>query len=117
LDIVELVMAFEEEFGVEVPDEDAEKLQTVGDVIKYIEEKSSKQQWRDGFIFSPPGWWPVDPALVSYQPTLPHKPWALPSLDLTGLEIKDSGEALLSAEAVEQGWAWVMGYLSESVLA
>ena len=44
LDIVELVRAFEEEFGVEVPDEDAEKLQTVGDVIKYIEEKSSKQQ-------------------------------------------------------------------------
>ena len=44
LDIVELVMAFEEEFSVEVPDEDAEKLQTVGDVIKYIEEKSSKQQ-------------------------------------------------------------------------
>ena len=43
LDIVELVMAFEEEFGVEVSDEDAEKLQTVGDVIKYIEEKSSKQ--------------------------------------------------------------------------
>ena len=43
LDIVELVMAFEEEFGVEVPDEDAEKLQTVGDVIKYIEDKSSKQ--------------------------------------------------------------------------
>src|SRR5262245_5522952 len=39
LDIVELVMAFEEQFGVEVPDEDAEKLQTVGDVIKYIEEK------------------------------------------------------------------------------
>ena len=36
LDIVELVMAFEEEFSVEVPDEDAEKLQTVGDVIKYI---------------------------------------------------------------------------------
>jgi acyl carrier protein len=43
LDIVELVMAFEEEFNVEVPDEDAEKLQTVGDVIKYIEDKSSKQ--------------------------------------------------------------------------
>src|ERR1700742_1070520 len=38
LDTVELVMAFEEEFGVEVPDEDAEKLLTVGDVIKYIEE-------------------------------------------------------------------------------
>ncbi len=42
LDTVELVMAFEEEFGVEVPDEDAEKLQSVGDVIKYIEEKSAK---------------------------------------------------------------------------
>ncbi len=42
LDTVELVMAFEEEFGVEVPDEDAEKLLTVGDVIKYIEEKSQK---------------------------------------------------------------------------
>jgi acyl carrier protein len=42
LDTVELVMAFEEEFSVEVPDEDAEKLQTVGDVIKYIEEKASK---------------------------------------------------------------------------
>ncbi len=42
LDTVELVMAFEEEFGVEVPDEDAEKLQTVGDVIKYIEERSQK---------------------------------------------------------------------------
>jgi acyl carrier protein len=39
LDTVELVMAFEEEFGVEVPDEDAEKLQAVGDVVKYIEEK------------------------------------------------------------------------------
>ena len=42
LDTVELVMAFEEEFGVEVPDEDAEKLQCVGDVIKYIEEKADK---------------------------------------------------------------------------
>ncbi|KAB2644262.1 MAG: acyl carrier protein [Verrucomicrobia bacterium] len=40
LDTVELVMAFEEEFGVEVPDEDAEKLQKVGDVVKYIEEHS-----------------------------------------------------------------------------
>ena len=44
LDTVELVMAFEEEFSVEVPDEDAEKLQTVGDVVKYIEEKSNKQE-------------------------------------------------------------------------
>lgn len=40
LDTVELVMAFEEEFGVEVPDEDAEKLLKVGDVVHYIEEKS-----------------------------------------------------------------------------
>jgi acyl carrier protein len=39
LDTVELVMAFEEEFGVEVPDEDAEKLLTVGDVVKYIEDR------------------------------------------------------------------------------
>ena len=42
LDTVELVMAFEEEFNVEVPDEDAEKLQAVGDVVKYIEEKTAK---------------------------------------------------------------------------
>jgi acyl carrier protein len=39
LDTVELVMALEEEYGVEIPDEDAEKLATVGDAIKYIEEK------------------------------------------------------------------------------
>ncbi|MCX7869534.1 MAG: acyl carrier protein [Terrimicrobiaceae bacterium] len=42
LDTVELVMAFEEHFGVEVPDEDAEKLLKVSDVIKYIEERSQK---------------------------------------------------------------------------
>ena len=41
LDTVELVMALEEEFGVEISDEDAEKIQTVGDVIKYIEEHQS----------------------------------------------------------------------------
>ena len=40
LDTVELVMAFEEEFGMEIPDEDAEKLQTVGDAINYIKEHS-----------------------------------------------------------------------------
>ncbi len=39
LDTVELVMAFEEEFGAEIPDEDAEKLRTVGDVITYLKEK------------------------------------------------------------------------------
>ncbi|HEX6939145.1 MAG TPA: acyl carrier protein [Longimicrobiales bacterium] len=38
LDIVELVMAFEEEFGLEIPDEDAEQLQTVGDAIRYLKE-------------------------------------------------------------------------------
>jgi len=36
LDIVELIMAFEEEFDVEIPDEDAEKIRTVGDAIKYL---------------------------------------------------------------------------------
>lgn len=39
LDTVELVMAFEEEFGAEIPDEDAEKLTSVGAVIKYLSEK------------------------------------------------------------------------------
>ena len=38
LDTVELVMAFEEEFGVEIPDDAAEKITSVGDAIKYIEE-------------------------------------------------------------------------------
>ncbi|MFQ6091922.1 MAG: acyl carrier protein [bacterium] len=38
LDTVELIMAFEEEFGIEIPDEDAEKMSTVGDAIKYLEE-------------------------------------------------------------------------------
>ncbi|MCB1077489.1 MAG: acyl carrier protein [Verrucomicrobiae bacterium] len=37
LDTVELVMAFEEEFSIEVPDEEAEKLTSVGDVVRYIE--------------------------------------------------------------------------------
>ena len=39
LDTVELVMALEEEFGIEIPDEDAEQLQTVGDAIRYLQEK------------------------------------------------------------------------------
>jgi acyl carrier protein len=39
LDIVELVMAMEEEFDIEIPDEDAEKLRTVSDVTKYLEGK------------------------------------------------------------------------------
>lgn len=41
LDTVELVMAFEEEFGVEIPDDAAEKIQTVGDAISFIKEHSA----------------------------------------------------------------------------
>ena len=41
LDIVELVMALEEAFGTEIPDEDAEKLLSVGDVTKFIEDTQS----------------------------------------------------------------------------
>ncbi len=41
LDTVELIMALEEEFNVEIPDEDAEKMTKVGDAIKYIEEKAA----------------------------------------------------------------------------
>ena len=44
LDTVEVVMALEEEFGIEIPDEDAEKITTVGDATKYIEEKISKKE-------------------------------------------------------------------------
>jgi len=39
LDIVELVMAFEEEFDMEIPDEDAEKIRTVEDAVNYIQDK------------------------------------------------------------------------------
>jgi len=40
LDTVELVMAFEEAFGIEIPDEDAEKIQKVKDAVSYIESKA-----------------------------------------------------------------------------
>ena len=40
LDIVELVMAMEETFDVEIPDDDAEKIQTIGDAVKYLKEKT-----------------------------------------------------------------------------
>ena len=40
LDIVELVMAMEEEFGLDIPDQDAEGLKTVGDVLKYLKDKA-----------------------------------------------------------------------------
>lgn len=39
LDVVELIMALEEEFDIEIPDEDAEKIKTVGDAVEYIKEK------------------------------------------------------------------------------
>ena len=42
LDIVELIIALEEEFSAEIPDEEAEKLKTVGDAIKYIEGKQGE---------------------------------------------------------------------------
>ena len=39
LDAVEIIMAIEDEFEIEVPDEEAEKFQNVGDIVKYVEEK------------------------------------------------------------------------------
>ncbi|MDR2616302.1 MAG: acyl carrier protein [Endomicrobium sp.] len=42
LDTVELVMAFEEEFGIEIPDEEAERIQTVGNAIDYIKAHAAK---------------------------------------------------------------------------
>lgn len=42
LDTVELVMAFEEEFSVEIPDDAAEKIQTVGDAVNFIKENASE---------------------------------------------------------------------------
>ena len=42
LDTVELVMAFEKEFDIDIPDEEAEKLRTVGDALKYLDEKTGK---------------------------------------------------------------------------
>lgn len=40
LDLVELIMSLEEEFGVEIPDEDAEKITTVGDALQYLQERA-----------------------------------------------------------------------------
>ena len=42
LDIVELVMEFEKEFNIDIPDEDAEKLRTVGDAMNYLHQKIGK---------------------------------------------------------------------------
>jgi len=43
LDIVELVMALEEEFGMDIPDEDADKLKTVGDAMDYLKQHAAAQ--------------------------------------------------------------------------
>lgn len=43
LDAIELVMSVEEEFGIEIPDEDAEKLFTVGDLVEYLKEKVGEE--------------------------------------------------------------------------
>lgn len=43
LDTVELVMAFEEEFGIDIPDEDAEKMSTVSDAVKYLSENAGNE--------------------------------------------------------------------------
>ncbi len=42
LDTVELIMEFEKEFGIQIPDEDAEKIGTVGDAVSYIEKKKAE---------------------------------------------------------------------------
>lgn len=42
LDVVELVMALEDEFDVDIPEEDAQKIQTVGDAVRYLEEKTGR---------------------------------------------------------------------------
>ena len=47
LDTVELVMAFEEEFGLDIPDEDAEQMRSVGDAIKYLKENG------EGWVLGP----------------------------------------------------------------
>ncbi len=40
LDVVELVMALEEEFGIEVPDDDVEEIRTIGDIVKYVQARA-----------------------------------------------------------------------------
>lgn len=40
LDVVDLVMSLEEEFEIEIPDEDVEHMKTVGDIVKYVEDKT-----------------------------------------------------------------------------
>ena len=42
LDVVDLVMSLEEEFNIEIPDEEVENIKTVGDIVKFIEEKTEE---------------------------------------------------------------------------
>lgn len=42
LDAVEIIMAIEEEYEIEIPDEEAEKFQVIGDIVKYVEEKTEE---------------------------------------------------------------------------
>src|SRR4051812_6112361 len=58
LDTVELVMAFEEEFGCEIPDDAAETILTVGDATKFL-EKNAKSRPRDAVLTKPGGSWPT----------------------------------------------------------
>ena len=44
LDTVELVMAFEEEFGIDIPDEDAEQMRTVGDAVSYLKKNADSEE-------------------------------------------------------------------------
>ena len=67
LDIVELVMAFEEEFDIEIPDDSAEHILTVGDAVNYIQEKLGlSHRAGDGRVMLPPGRRPS--ALCSFWP-------------------------------------------------
>ena len=50
LDTVELVMAFEEEFGIEIPDDAAENIQTFGDAVKFIGEAAQAQAYMNGAL-------------------------------------------------------------------
>ncbi len=50
LDRVELIMEFEEEFGIEIPDEDAEKISTVGEAIAYIERRLAEKTKEQGSL-------------------------------------------------------------------
>ena len=71
LDTVELVMALEEAFDIEIPDEAAEGIATVGDAVKYIEDK---QAWGSA-------WWRVSRASWSRASVLLHRS-AIPSLTI-----------------------------------